>query len=123
MLNLPKYYNIGWSKISDVFEEIPKEIYRGHYVGICGKTGQVCKMTSPKDLVTLLVVRDFFVKDGICEEGKRCINSHCDLNKTTPTTFGESYGWNQKFIKKAEAVNFPHNWDDLTKIEIVKPQE
>lgn len=52
------------------------------------------------NLPTILVVSYFFVKDGVCEEGKRCINSHCEFNKTTAKTFGESYGWKQTTIKK-----------------------
>ena len=52
------------------------------------------------NLPTILVVSYFFVKDGVREEGKRCINSHCEFNKTTAKTFGESYGWKQTTIKK-----------------------
>lgn len=123
MINLPKYYNIGWCKISDVLEKFPNGFPKNGYLGICGKTGQSCKLVSSKSVLNVLIIVDFYVKDGVCEEGERCINSHCELNRTNAKTFGESNRWGQKAIKKAESVNFPHNLDDLTRIEIVKPQE
>jgi hypothetical protein len=50
-------------------------------LSVCGKTGAICKLSS--DGITPLVVNDFYVAQGRCEEGARCLHYACPLNKTT----------------------------------------
>jgi hypothetical protein len=64
------------------------------WLGYCGKTRHVCKVAA--DALTPMVVRDFYVDQGVCEEGKRCFHFECPLNKTTEFTLRREYNFKGK---------------------------
>ncbi len=49
-------------------------------VGLCTRTGRIAKVGS---LLEALIILDTLIINGSCEEGERCWDLRCDLNKTT----------------------------------------
>ena len=56
-------------------------------LGICGKTRAV--MRAGASVLTMLIMTDFYVDEEkqSCEEGLRCFNTACPLNRTTVKTY------------------------------------
>lgn len=70
------------------------------FVGICGRTRQVYSTTG--NTLRMIVVRDFYVERGRCEEGTRCVNTDCDLNRSTLESFSAAAGYKRvpKWLKE-----------------------
>lgn len=87
-----KNYPIMWVKAKFAHGKRP------FFVAYCGKTRHAIKIST--DVLTVLIVRDFYVTGNECEEGKRCFNFDCPLNKATDASLREAWG-----IKRRKGQN------------------
>ena len=107
-------YPVRWAPAKDLFVDLPKYLKKT-YLGVCGKTNRVFKIAYEKRFWEMLIVTDLYASDEKCEEGRRCLNTHCGLNKTSGATMLESIGHlTEKNLKKMKVKDFPHNFDGMT---------
>ena len=60
-------------------------------MAFCGKSGHLSKLAPENDWLTPTIVRDFYVTDDGCEEGKRCFVFDCPLNHATVASLAAEY--------------------------------
>ena len=82
-----KRYGFIWAAANTLFHTKKRM-----WLGICGNSGRIAKVTAIRDLLTPLVVQDTLVSGGKCEEGKRCLDFQCSLNLTTWDSWAASIG-------------------------------
>lgn len=63
------------------------------YLGICSVTRKPCKIASRHDFIRVVAVRDLYIDKGACEEGRRCLNTECLLNRTTAESYAADLGF------------------------------
>jgi hypothetical protein len=73
-----KCYPVVWAHASDLLKTRKKD-----FVAVCGYSGRICKVE--KSMLPVLIIQDLFASpdQGRCEEGRRCFDFDCPLNKTT----------------------------------------
>ena len=79
MLHKIEWYDIKSLKIPELKKfqkKYPKYIT---WVGICGLTKKICKVT--KEIIEVMIVKDFYLTGNECEEKNRCINFSCKYNE------------------------------------------
>ncbi len=86
-------FNFAWvqGKVINFTKKPPP----GSWYCICGKTMRICKI-AVKDMLTVMIVRNFFLEKGVCEEGKCCLDFDCPFNKTTRQSMAANYHWTKK---------------------------
>ncbi|MEI6796139.1 MAG: hypothetical protein WCK39_04675 [Methanomassiliicoccales archaeon] len=85
-------------------------------LAICRKTGEIYTMAMygtgqiNDDSIRCVVVRDLLIEeDGICEDGTRCLNIGCPLNRTTWRTWDwlmlePTKGWFDRCVKDRKEI-------------------
>ena len=69
------------------------EVEGGGSFATCSVSGNAAKIAGDGDVLTPLIVRDvLFLPSKWCEEGQRCLDVSCPLNKTTDATLEKEYG-------------------------------
>jgi len=86
------------------------------YIGYCGLTQKVFAVTS--NAWKPLIVVDFIIEDGECEERERCLNILCKYNKTTPKSFAKEFHMKAKCVER-EWANIVALWSQLTLSDVV----
>ncbi len=89
-------YGILWARAKAVLHIKGKGKKGLEWLGICGFSKRVCKVAPPNDMMTVLVVNNLYVTNGVCEEGTRCVDKDCPLNKTTWESFCKGNGLPEK---------------------------
>lgn len=82
------------------------------FLGLCSRTGRIAKVAPPGPMGALQVagLNDFYVSDDQCEEGQRCLDIQCDLNRTTEASYRHALGLGKgrfpdDFLKKPMPLN------------------
>lgn len=86
-----KLYPIHWIKAELLFKTRRKTM-----LGICGYSKRVFAIASPRDVLRILVAQDLYIGEGqngkqTCEEGARCLDFDCPLNKTNWRTYKAAF--------------------------------
>ena len=106
-----RYVPILWAQESALF----KQRRRKHeiFCGICGESGRIFKLAG--DNITILIVRDIIIDTSGCEEGKRCLDFDCPLNKTTFESLCKGLGFTLKKMNKIKERVVNHQTMDMNK--------
>lgn len=88
MMRRSENYPIMWVKAKFAHGKRP------FFVAYCGKTRHAIKIST--NVLTVLIVQDFYVTGKECEEGKRCLNFDCPLNKATDASLHEAWGMKRR---------------------------
>jgi hypothetical protein len=83
----PIHAPVHWFKMGDFLDTKKKAM-----LAVCGYSKRVWKITSLRDVLSVLAIRDIIISDGRCEEATRCLDFECPLNKTTLKSFREAHG-------------------------------
>ena len=69
---------------------LAKRLPKNPWLAVCSRTLRVAKIAT--DTLTPLIVQDAILGGGTCEEGTRCLDLQCDLNKTTWESLNRALG-------------------------------
>ena len=90
-IDYPQHYPVLWTQADTIFEGL-KGQKKTTMLSICGNSKRVWKITSPKDTLSMIVITDVMASKDWCEEGTRCLDFNCALNKTTPESLSKALG-------------------------------
>jgi hypothetical protein len=84
----PGHHSVNWIRDGLGVEEKGNIVAKAH-LGICGRTHEIAFIKG--DNLSWMIIADLYIsKDNVCEEGTRCLNLDCDLNRTTRKSLSES---------------------------------